>query len=262
MGSASREALARAQVILTSQGKKVTAVVGAELLDASAIIASSSSLRAGIADNVVDPAVKQKLVKSLFSKVSQPTQLVLNDIAASRWSNPDDVTDAVEQLGIRAEAMSASAPLDDELLAINEVISSDGELELALGSKLGDAQTKAQLATRVFGKSVSAGALRVLTHLVGNARGRRIGAMLNTAASLAADQGGFDLATVSVAQDLSASQVARLEKSLAQSYGRPVKLNVRMDAAVIGGMRIQIGDDVIDGSVASRLNELRLKLAS
>jgi len=262
MGSASREALAQAQVVLTSQGKKVTGVVAAELLDASAVIASSASLRAGIADNVVDPAVKQKLVKSLFAKASQPTRVVLNDIAASRWSHPDDVTDAVEQLGIRAEAMSASTPLDDELLAINEIIASDGELELALGSKLGEAQVKAQLAAKVFGKRVSAGALRVLTHLVSNARGRRVGAMLNAAASLAADQEGFTLATVTVAQQVSASQIARLEKSLAQSYGRPVKLNVRIDTAVIGGMRIQIGDDVIDGSVASRLNELRLKLAS
>lgn len=262
MGSASREALAHAQVTLTSMGKKVTGSVAAELLTASSVIGGSSSLRAGIADNVVDPKVKQKLVATVFAKTGQPTRAVLNDIASSRWSHPDDVTDAVEQLGVRAAAMSSSTPLDEELLAINEVISSDGELELALGSKLGDASVKAALASKVFGKRVSEAAQRVLVHLVSNARGRRIGAMLNSAATLAADQAGFDLATVTVAQSLSSAQTMQLEKTLAQSYGRPVKLNIRMDSAVVGGMRIQIGDDVIDGSVASRLNELRLKLAS
>lgn len=261
MGSASREALAHAQAVLTAQGKQVTAAVGAELLDASAVIASASPLRAALADNVVDVKIKQKLVAGVFAKASKPVRAVLEDIAGQRWSAADDVVNAVENLGIRAEAIAAKSPLDDELLAIAGVIGSDNELELTLGSKLGDPAAKGELARKVFAGKVSDGAVRIVSHLVANARGRRIGSMLKSAASTVADQNGFELATVTVAHTLSAAQSARLEKSLASSYGRPVKLTTNIDPSVIGGMRIQIGDDVIDGSVSARLTELRLKLA-
>jgi F-type H+-transporting ATPase subunit delta len=262
MGSASREALSRAQAVLTAQGKQVSVSVGAELLDASAVIASSSTLRSAVADNVVDAKIKQKLVAGVFKKASKPTRMVLDEVAANRWSHPDDVVDALENLGIRAEAMVAKTPLDEELLAINEVISSSNDLELTLGSKLGDSSAKGQLANAVFAGNVSTNALLIVTHLVQNARGRRIGAMLKAAATIVADQGGYGLANVTVAQPLAAASATRLEKTLAKDYGRPIKLNFIIDPAVIGGMRIQIGDDVIDGSVASRLKELRLKLAS
>lgn len=262
MGSASREALSRAQATLTSQGKQITAVVGAELLDASAVIAGSSTLRAAVADAVVDAKVKQKLVSSLFAKASKPARAILEEVAANRWSHPDDVVDGIENLGIRAEAIVAKSPLDEELLAMNDVISSDSDLELTLGSKLGDSAGKGALANAVFSGKVSDGALRIVVHLVQNARGRRIGSMLKEAASIVADQNGYGLATVTVASTLSDASIKRLEKSLTASYGKTVKLNIVIDPAVLGGMRIQIGDDVIDGSVASRLNELRLKLAS
>lgn len=262
MGSASREALLRAQAKLTDQGKSVTAKVGAELLDASAVVANSSTLRAAVADAVVDAKVKQKLVADVFAQASKPTRVVLEEVAANRWSHPDDVISAVENLGIRAEAIVAKSPLDEELLAVNVVISSDNDLELTLGSKLGDPASKGALVRAVFAGKISDSALRVVTHLVENARGRRIGAMLKDAATVVADQSGYGLATVTVASTLNAASIKRLEKSLTASYNKPVKLNIVIDPAVLGGMRIQIGDDVIDGSVATRLNELRLKLAS
>jgi F-type H+-transporting ATPase subunit delta len=69
------------------------------------------------------------------------------------------------------------------------------------------------------------------------------------------------VATVSSARPLAAAQLERLEKGLAAQYGRALRLNQVVDPAVIGGLRVQVGDDVIDGSIASRLGELRLQLA-
>ena len=48
---------------------------------------------------------------------------------------------------------------------------------------------------------------------------------------------------------------------LARQYDRPVHLNVVVDPEVIGGIRVEIGDDVIDGTVSSRLDEARRRLA-
>jgi F0F1-type ATP synthase delta subunit len=49
---------------------------------------------------------------------------------------------------------------------------------------------------------------------------------------------------------------------LSKSAGRDLQLNLVIDPSIIGGLRVQIGDDVIDGSVATRLTELRLQLVS
>ena len=69
------------------------------------------------------------------------------------------------------------------------------------------------------------------------------------------------VATIITAAPISPAQLDRLRAGLAKSYGRELKLNLVIDPSIIGGIRVQIGDDVIDGSVSTRLNDLRLQLA-
>ena len=61
--------------------------------------------------------------------------------------------------------------------------------------------------------------------------------------------------------DLAEHDAQRLQDALARQYSRPVHLNVVVDPDVIGGMRVAIGDDVIDGTVANRLDDARRQLA-
>ena len=61
---------------------------------------------------------------------------------------------------------------------------------------------------------------------------------------------------------LTAAQVTRLTAALGASYGREIHVNHVIDTSIVGGLRVQIGDDVIDGTIASRLTDLRLQLAS
>ena len=76
-----------------------------------------------------------------------------------------------------------------------------------------------------------------------------------------ADQSGLVVATVTSAAPIAAEQLTRLQGGLAKSYGREVQLNLVIDPAIIGGLRVQIGDDVIDGTVSRKLSDLRLQLA-
>ena len=68
-------------------------------------------------------------------------------------------------------------------------------------------------------------------------------------------------ATVITATPLSDDQAARVARGIAQRYGRDITVNRVVDPSVIGGVRVQVGGDVIDGTVATRLADLRLQLA-
>jgi F-type H+-transporting ATPase subunit delta len=69
------------------------------------------------------------------------------------------------------------------------------------------------------------------------------------------------VATVTVAQPLSAAQLKKLESTLSASYGQELNLNVEIDPSILGGVKVQVSGQVIDGSIANRLNQAKLQLA-
>jgi F-type H+-transporting ATPase subunit delta len=69
------------------------------------------------------------------------------------------------------------------------------------------------------------------------------------------------IATVTVASEISTKQLERLEAALAKTYGQSLKLNVEIDPSILGGVKVQIDGEIIDGSLSSRLNNAKLQLA-
>ncbi len=68
-------------------------------------------------------------------------------------------------------------------------------------------------------------------------------------------------AIATTAVPLSRSDADRLEQGLSRRLGRQVRLDSRVDRGIVGGLVLRIGDRVIDASVASRLQQLRRRLA-
>jgi F-type H+-transporting ATPase subunit delta len=101
----------------------------------------------------------------------------------------------------------------------------------------------------------------VVSSLVQQPRERRVRQALARALSLVASQRGRVVATVTVAAPLSAAQSERLRDSLSARYGADVSLSTVIDPSIVGGLRVQIADDVIDASVSARLADLRQRLA-
>ncbi len=97
----------------------------------------------------------------------------------------------------------------------------------------------------------------VVTHL----RGRRIEEALNTMVELAAVRRGEIAAVVRVAAPLEPAQEERLAAALRNVYGQPVQLSVEIDPTAIGGVSVQVGDELIDGTLAHKLNQARRRLA-
>lgn len=261
MGSASRAALEAAKSALAS-AKGVTRTSGEQLLSAARDIAGSSQLRALLADPSIEVAEKTALISRIFSSLDAAATGLLGSLVSARWSNSDQLIDGIEQVGIRAIADSTDdATIESELFAFARAVSSDPELELAVGSKLGEASEKAALVDRLLAQKADPGTLAIVRHLVQSPRDRRIGELLNLAAETVADASGGIVATVTAAAPLTDAQLEKLSATLATQYGREPRIAVRIDPSVIGGLRVQVGDDVIDGTVSSRLTELRLQLA-
>jgi len=258
MGSASREALAQARTALQAT---IGASAGSELLQAAGRIAGNQALVSALGDASAPAESKAQLAERLFGGLSADARGVLAAAVAGRWSNVDEFVAGVEELGIRAEAIT-NPSLSDELLAVADVIDRNHELQLSLGSRLGAADAKVSLIRGLLSGKTSESAVAVVSHLAANPRGRRLDAALRQAARTAADQLGTELATVTVAADLGAAQAARLAELLARQVGRPVKITTVVDPELIGGVRVQLADDVIDGSVRARLDDLRQQLAA
>jgi F-type H+-transporting ATPase subunit delta len=270
MGSATRQALVASRSALAELGRSLPLTenglrVGEELFAAGVVIEDSKQLRRLLADPSLAAARKKAVVTSAFgSQLSDGVTGLLASVAAARWSEPGDLLSGIEELGLRAVAESAGADTDveSELFAFGAAVASDPALELAVGSKLGDAQAKVSLVEKLLAGKASEQTVAIVRHLVRQPRGRRIGPLLRHAASIVADQANLRVATITTAAPLAAAQLSRLQGRLSAAYGRQLLVNQVVDPAVLGGVRVQIGDDIIDGSVISKLNDLRLQLAS
>lgn len=263
MRSATREALASTRAVLADLGGAADLAAGVEILAAGRAIAGAPQLLGLLSDPTADPAGKKVVVDRVFAGQSAATRAVLTAVAGSRWSSQQDLLAGIEDAGIRAVAATASSEtsIEAELFSFESAVRSDADLELALGTKLGSPSEKSALVERLLGGRVSEQTIAILSHLVQQPRGRRIGELVRDASRIVADQAGKLVATVITASALSAGQSARVARGLAEKYGKDISINHVIDPTVVGGVRVQIGGDVIDGTVSTRLSELRLQLA-
>ena len=187
--------------------------------------------------------------------------------AEARWATPGDMVDAIEQLAIEAMVLAAEADgalddLEDELFRFGRVVTGQPDLRAALADVSLPAERKQALLSALLDGKVTPVTLRLITQVVLHPRGRSLAAALDLCASIAARRREQLIAVVRSAVDLSATERRRLADALAASYGHRVHLNVVIDPSVMGGISVQIGDELIDGTVASRLAAVRRKLAS
>lgn len=263
MGSATRESLVAATATLSGRGS-VDFATGEQLLAAALVVDGSPALRSALADDSAPVAARTSIVNAVFGRDTADAKAVLVSLASGRWSSEDDFVEAIERLGIRAVASSAksSVSINDELFAFATAVASDPGLELALGSRLGLVENKVTLVQRLMGAKASKHTVAILTALISQPRGRRITELVRYAATIVAEESGQMIASITVAAPLTAAQAERLASALSAQYGSDIRINQLVDPTVLGGMRVQIGDEVIDGSVANRIADLRLRLAS
>jgi F-type H+-transporting ATPase subunit delta len=268
MRGASRASYAglREKLAATVPGAPLAAQVGDELFAVTRLLDSEHGLRRALADTTKPGEEKAALITRLLrGRVAQTTTDLVASAAASRWATSGDLADAIEQLAIEALTLAAQFEgtlddLEDDLFRFGRVVSGQPALRSALIGSAGEA-AKQGLLQDLLATKVSAPSLSLITQVLTHPRGRSPQVALELCASIAAHRREQLIATVRVATELTPPQRQRLARVLMTTHGRGVHLNVVLDHTVIGGMSVQIGDELIDGTAASRLAAVRRGLA-
>jgi F-type H+-transporting ATPase subunit delta len=270
MRGPSRAAFAAVQDRLTAAvaDPAAAAVLGDELFAVTALLDGEPGLRRALTDFTSPEQARAGLVRSLLGgRVSQATLGLVAGAASLRWSAPGDLTDATERLAVLAAAAAAEGEgqlddMEDQLFRFGRIVSGEPELRSALSNPRLPTEHKRDLLEVLLAGKVVPMALRLIIQASVHPRGRSLDASLEGYARLAAGWRQRLIAVVRIAAGLTESQRARLAAALSATYGHDIHLNVVIDPAVVGGMSVQIGDEFIDGSVASRLAQLRRRLAA
>jgi F-type H+-transporting ATPase subunit delta len=170
----------------------------------------------------------------------------------------DDRTLAyAEALFAVARAEGTLGEVEDELFRFSQTLSGNDELRDALTDARIPASRRQQIVEDLLGGKASPTTVALVSMVVGTGRARELPAIIRGLVEMSALEAEKEVAEVRSAVPLSDDQRERLAKALNEATGRQVEVKVVVDPSVLGGIVAQVGDTVIDGSVRSRLDQLR-----
>jgi len=270
MRGVSREALAaardRLEALLGAAGTD-PAAVGEDLLAVTGLLAGSAGLRRALTDPARTGRAKVELLERLLrGKVSDASLDLLSGLVRGRWASSGDLSDAVESLAVEALLASAeqAGRLDsvgDELFRFARIIAGDVRLRDAMSARTEGAPRKAELVRRLLAGKAGPEALRLAEQAAVAPRGMRTEQVLERYVEAAAQRRQQLVAEVVSAVPLTGTQRDRLGSALQRLYGRPIQINADVDPGVVGGLRVQVGGELVDGTVLARLDDARRRLA-
>ncbi len=245
---------------LTELARQLTAV--AELL------AGQPRLRRAIADPSTESERRADLVARLLTgKISANSLQLVREAAALRWSAPWDLPDALELVADDALLVAAenSGVLDRGRGRAVPVRADPGRQLRAVGAAGRGRPCRptagSACSTRWSAARCTRSPVQLLEHAIASRRQRAVTFAIDDLLDAAAQRRERSVAKVVSAVELTAEQQSRLTEALTELYRRPISVRIAVEPAVRGGLVVRIGDEVIDGSVAARLTQVRRALA-
>jgi F-type H+-transporting ATPase subunit delta len=238
-----------------------------ELYSVANLLAGQPRLRRTLGDPAAPEESRAQLIEQLIgSQVSKQTLQLCRAAVSLRWSTPWDLTDAIEGAGddalfAAAEKAGSVAAIEDELFRFERILQGEGEVAGLLDAYAVDTERRTALLDSLVQAKVSPITLQLLRHAVASQRKRSITLAIDDLLEKAAERQERSVARVLSAVPLSDAQQLRLAAALTALYRRPISVRTALDPDVRGGLIVRVGDEVIDGSVATRFAEARAALA-
>lgn len=272
MHAASRRALATLRervAAVTARFSTADGLIGLgqELTSVAEVLTAQPRLRRRLADPSTAAEGRAEFAGRLLAdKISASAVQVVRDAVGLRWSSPWDLLDALETISDdvllgAAEQDGVIDRVEDELFRFERVLAGESRLATLLDDTTAATNRRVGLLHDVLGSKVHPITLVLLEHAVASERSTRVNLAIDNLLDLAARRRERSMARVVSAVELTAEQQSRLADALSELYDRPISIRTAIDPAVRGGLVIRIGDEVIDGSVATRLANVRKALS-
>ena len=241
--------------------------IGNELFTITKVLDDSIQLERALTDPSRPVADKVAVLKELLGDNAHPmTMEIMTDLVSRRWSRARDIANAVEDFGV--DAMMYYADATDATLQVSIELS---ELHSALlnlpvvRAKLYDYQATSEARVKLFrevfsGKTLNKVTMRLAEHATCNLRRRRYLETIQWLINKFSRHMGESMVTVTTATPLKKEQIKRLVEVYSAKVGRQVHINSVVEPTVLGGMRIQVGDEVTDNTVVAQLQNLHRKV--
>jgi F-type H+-transporting ATPase subunit delta len=177
-----------------------------------------------------------------------------------------DLAEGVETLAVDATLDAALARgelenVEDELFRFSRIVAGSPELSLILSDPATPRQGKIDLVNQLVSQRVTTATALLLRNVLTGSHVGNAESAIERLSEVASRRRGQDVAHVTTAVALTAAQERRLADVLGRIYGRQIGLQVTVDPGVLGGLIVRVGDEVIDGSVAHRLEAASRRLA-
>ncbi len=247
----------------TLDGDVDRARLSEDLFAVTSALDGNIPLRRAVGDPSRDAAPKAALVEQLFGgRISTDAVEVVKAAVSQRWAEERDLPDLLEELAVSsvvaaAEKQGRADQVEDDLFRFERIVAGNPGLRDALTDRRSDMQGKDELVSTLLEGKASDEAVRLVRQAVRSPRGRRFDTVIERYLGIASVRREELAAVVTSAIDLDASQRDRLVTALTTYYHKTVHLNVVVDPAVLGGIRVQVGDDVVDGTILRRLETAR-----
>lgn len=159
-----------------------------------------------------------------------------------------------------AAAEGNLAVVEDELYRVARVFETNDQLRSTLTDEALPIERRQGVVEQLLGGKASNTTTQIVSFIVGNGRGRDLPAIVDAIVNRASSADNKEVAVVRTAVALSDDQQRRLADALVKKTGKQINLKVVVDPSVLGGIVATVGDTVIDGSVRSRLDQLKSRL--
>lgn len=234
-----------------------------ELFAVVGLLDGSAALRRAAADTSREGADKAQFAERLLAgKVSAESLVVLKGVFAQRWTSERDLTDTIEAYAVeaviaQAEAEGRADQVEDELFRFERIVAADAGLRSALTDTQASDERRTALVESLLRDKVAPETLGLVRQAVRAPRGRRFDRTVEGYLDTASHRRQQQTAIVTSAVPLSDEDRRRLAAGLATVYGGTVHVNTVVDPRVMGGVKVEIGDEVIDGTVIRKLDAAR-----
>ncbi|KFI66172.1 F0F1 ATP synthase subunit delta [Bifidobacterium cuniculi] len=240
--------------------------IGNELFTITYVLDCNPRLQRALTDPGRPVKDKVNLLNEIVGgKVLPMTMEILTDLVNRTWSRAYDIDNAVEDFAVDAMMYQADKAGTTLQVSIQLAQLQSSLLELPvvradLSDDQGPLEVRYKLLDTLYGdKGFDRVTMRLAQHATLNPRHRRYLETIQWLISKFSRHMGESMVTVTTASPLTDDQERRLTQIYSKKVGRPVHIHSVVDRDVLGGMRIQVGDEVTDNTVVAQLDNLKRK---